>query len=129
MSGQEASMTTPQCHNCSHSAEIALLKQQTEQFIELLREIKNDIAFVRREVTAIKTLETEHNHHKEDLKRAFDRLEKLETAHAALQTLVTTFTSRVEGMARMAWIMWTVIGSGVGYIVVKLLTLSFGAHP
>jgi len=103
---------------CPFSEKIALLEQQDKVITDIMARIEKKIDDLSESVSTIKLLEKDYAHNKEGLDRAHHRIDDL----LVTVSLLTQYKDKADGMARMAWLLWT----GLGAAVVSLLVKVFG---
>jgi hypothetical protein len=68
------------------------------------------------QINKVAILEEKHTYQSAALARAFDQLKNLETELKMLQD----FKNKTEGMARMAWLVWSAMGLSLAAILTKV---------
>lgn len=117
---------------CKQEAKIAMLEQRDAMIIDLLGKLEQKTDLILMQITKVAVLEVNHDHQSEALARAFNRIESLERAVSdsakesarqieSLGTETRKFMNQMEGMAKGARILWTIMGSGLGIMMVKTL--------
>lgn len=106
-----------ECSTCQNEQRLAALEKSDGRFLTELQNLDNKLDVVLSKLSRIEVLENSHNHHAAALDRAFQKLTDLETQ----QNSFALFKSKTEGMASMAWIIWTVIGGGLAMLAIKVL--------
>ena len=109
----------PNDRACPHTSTIVNSQTQMAVIIDRLGEIKEDLKSLKIGVSHIATLEQNAATHKEALGRAFDEIkavaEKVEEHAGIIQ--------QFEGMKKLAMVLWTVLASGVGVVLLKVFSL------
>ena len=116
--------TLPAKGFCQHADVITQLMQSELSQKEWRKEIKEDLKEIKESVQNIQTLKVQHEHHKEAVVRAFDRIDKLEKHKIEVEA----FINQVQGMKLFAWAVWTVLASGLGLVVLKVFSVT-GSLP
>jgi hypothetical protein len=93
--------------------------------MDALTELKGKTDLILMQVTKVAVLEANHAHHNEAIGRAFARLEALEKAHKDFTDNTLAFTNQIKGMAKMAYWVWGLMGTGLGAMFIKIM---FGGH-
>jgi hypothetical protein len=120
---------------CKQEAKIAMLEQRDGMILDLLGKLEQKTDLILMQITKVAVLEVNHDHQSEALARAFTRIEHLERATAdaakessrqieALSTETRKFMNQMEGMARGAKILWTLMGGGLGLMFLKIVFAS-----
>lgn len=104
--------------NCYHAASIAMLQQRDADIMHEIQEIKADIKTILAALETTRLLQQDFLYHKESISRLFNRIELIEKK----QMDIDAKFQRFEGMKNFAVILWTVLSSGIGILVLK----SFG---
>lgn len=119
-------MSTPDCRtDCKHEGKIAMLEQRDQMIMDALTELKGKTDLILMQVTKVAVLEANHSHHAEALGRAFTRIEVLENSIKTVSEETKAFMHTMQGMARMAYWVWGLMGTGLGTMLIKVM---FGGH-
>lgn len=111
----------PDFCECKHEGKIAMLEQRDAMIMDALSELKGKTDLILLQVTKVAVLEVNHGHQSEALGRAYSRIEKLEEGAADLATETREFMNTMNGMARMAKWMWSLMGGSLGLMMLKML--------
>ena len=123
------------CEN--HERRLIGVEHVTTEIQKSIGSMVDKLDKILEKVNRIDILEEKHSTQQADITRAHRKIEMLETAH---NVEIDTVAKRVEdlavesrkfmnetnGMARMAWIVWTMMGSGLVVMLVKVLFFSIG---
>jgi hypothetical protein len=99
---------------------IDVLEKRDETIFAALKKMEDKfdskLDLILFQINKIAVLEANHNNHAQGMQRAFSKIESLESADRELEA----FRNKTEGMAKMAWILWGAIGSGVLALLVEV---------
>lgn len=101
---------------CSHADTISALVNKDEHLSSWREELRTDVKDIKKTVEGLEVLKIEHGHTRESLTRAFNRIEVLEEHKGNMEK----FIAKVEGMTSLAWVLWTILTSGVGIALFKI---------
>ena len=101
---------------CSHADTISALVNKDQHLSSWREELRTDVKDIKKAVEGLEVLKIEHGHTRESLTRAFDRIEILEAHKSSIEK----FVARIEGMTSLAWVLWTILTSGVGIALFKI---------
>lgn len=112
---------------CKHEREIANLEQRDIEFKESLDRLEKKFDLMMAKVDQVSILSAGHDIHKETIARLFVKLEGIE-AHIQAKHDSTwsriieleNFKHKIEGMATMAWVIWSAMGISLAAIVAKV---------
>lgn len=102
--------------DCMNEGRIMKMELQTAGMLEAMQKIEGKIDIVLQQVNKISILEMNHTQHTEAFNRAFKRIEELEDDSKKTEK----FISHTQGMAKMAWIIWSAMGISVVTLIVKI---------
>jgi len=109
-------MTEP----CSQSYRLENLEKRDETVFNALKKMEDKfdskLDLILFQINKIAVLEANHNNHATSLDRAIAKIESLEHADKEM----SAFRHKTEGMAKMAWLLWGAIGSGVLALLVEV---------
>lgn len=109
-------MTEP----CPHEMRITSLERRQDDFNDYLKKLEDKLDakldLILMQLSKVAILEEKHNYQSTALERAFSKITVLE---ASLESL-KEFKNKTEGMARMAWLIWTAMGLSLGAILTKV---------
>lgn len=109
-------MTMP----CDQTYRITALEQRDEvmlkEFKEVSQKFDGKLDTILFQLGKIAVLEVNHQNHSSSMERAFSKLGELEKECSELRG----FKSHTEGMAKMAWLLWGSLGTGVVTLLVKV---------
>ncbi len=109
--------------DCIHETRISNLEAQDSTIKESLNKFENKLDLILLQISKVAVLEANHGHQNEAIGRAFERIESVEKTLAD----VNRFVHRTEGMAKMAYILWGALGSGLVMLAIKVMFF-MGSH-
>lgn len=110
------------CFNqCPHLGRIAKLETQYDHVTPLINKLDGKLDQVILSLGRVEVLESKHNNHAESLARAFDRIGLIERQSLDTARALADLLSQIKGMTRMGIILWTAMGSAVGFILTRVL--------
>ena len=123
------------CEN--HERRLIGVEHTSESIKVMMESVNIKLDKILEKVNRIDILEEKHSTQQADITRAHRKIELLETAHNVeidtmskrvdeLSVESRKFMNETNGMARMAWIVWTMMGSGLVVMLVKVLFFSIG---
>ena len=101
---------------CSHADTISALVNKDQHLSSWREELRTDVKDIKKAVEGMEVLKIEHGHTRESLTRAFNRIELLEVHKSNMEK----FIAKIEGMTSLAWVLWTILTSGVGIALFKI---------
>lgn len=105
---------------CSSIHRIEALEKREEVIFSALKKMEDKfdskLDLILFQINKIAVLEANHNNHQQSIQRAFAKIETAEDQVRALEM----FRSKTEGMAKIAWLLWSTIGVGVVLILIKV---------
>lgn len=104
---------------CPHTGTLAQLQTNIGGMLECLKDLRDDMKDVKKSVSTITILEQGQNFHKEALERAFRKIESIDEAVENHEKTLQQF----EGMKKLAIVLWTVLASGLGVVLMKVFQL------
>lgn len=115
----------------NHEKRLALLEQSYQQIPRSMDSINAKMDMILVQITKVAILEEKNRAQQMDITHAHDKLTRLEQKHDVLKTEVMQFINEARGMARMAWVVWTLLGTTVVALLIKMLffAASNGMHP
>lgn len=87
-----------------------------EKFDSFLSEIRLELREIKSNTEVFQRLSIDHAYNKDSISRSFSRIEKLEEKQAQYDAMI----NKMEGAKTLAWTVWTVLGSGVGLLILKV---------
>lgn len=106
-------------HRCQQVNRIETLEKRDESIIKTLELMENrfdaKLDLILSQISKIAVLEVNHQNASSAINRAFTKMEELEK----LTRDLAAFRDRTEGMAKMAWLLWGVMGTGLGFLILK----------
>lgn len=115
----------------NHEKRLSLLEQSFQQIPRSMDSVNAKMDMILAQITKVAILEEKHRSQQLDIAHAHDKLARLEQKHDGLQKEVMQFINEARGMARMAWVVWTLLGTTVVALLVKMLffAASTGMKP
>jgi len=108
-------------HRCQQVNRIESLEKRDDAIIKTLELMENrfdaKLDLILSQISKIAVLEVNHQNASSAINRAFTKMEELEK----LTRDLAAFRDRTEGMAKMAWLLWGVMGTGLGFLIVKAI--------
>ncbi len=106
---------------CQQTHRIESLEKRDEALIESLKTLENrfdaKLDLILSQISKIAVLEVNHQNATSAINRAFSKLEEVEKTTREL----VTFRDHTEGMAKMAWLLWGLMGTGLGFLIIKAI--------
>ena len=110
-------MTEP----CSFIHRIENLEKRDDDMVSMLGKMESKfdskLDMIILQINKVAVLEASHQAHSSAMDRCFKALEKLTVKLDEFDA----FRNRTEGMATMAWLVWGMMGSGIGFLMFKVL--------
>ena len=110
---------------CQFTHRIENLEKRDDDMVALLGKIESKfdakLDTIIFQINKVAVLEASHQAHSTAMERCFKALEKI----AAKQDDFDAFRNRTEGMAKMAWVLWGAMGTGLGFLLLKAM---LGSH-
>jgi hypothetical protein len=103
-------------HPCPHAGAINRLIAREEDSADWRQELKSDIRDIKEAMLEIRDIKADQVHAKMAIERAFLAINALDKHKTEMQM----FISKVDGMTKMAWALWTILASGLGVALFKL---------
>lgn len=107
---------------CNQDTRISTMERRYESLLESIKKMEDKfdgkLDLILFQVNKVAVLEEKHTSQSQALGRAF---QKIETLEGHIDDL-SSFKNRAEGMARMAFVLWSALGISVGAIAVKVLS-------
>ena len=104
----------------SSEARMAAIENRHEKLMESIKKMEDKfdakLDMIIFQINKIAVLEEKHTYQSQALARAFDKLAVLSDEVESL----TKFRSHIEGMAKMAWVIWSAMGLSLAAILTKL---------
>ena len=112
---------------CLNDTLITGLTHDRDSMKRTLEGVSTKLDLILAQITKVAILEERHTNSTVDINRAHAYIAALEKEVKVINTEVKDFISQAKGMGRMAWIVWTLLTSGMAIMLVKLLF--FFPHP
>ena len=116
-------MTEP----CTFVHRIENLEKRDDDMVSLLGKIESKfdskLDMIIFQINKVAVLEASHQAHSSAMERCFATMEKISSRLDAMDA----FRNRTEGMAKMAWVLWGAMGTGVGFLLLKAM-FAGGSH-
>lgn len=104
-----------------HLHRIASIEARHDQLLAKLQAIEDKfdtkLDMILMQITKIAVLEVNLGNNTAAMNRAFNAINDLDSRVSALEQ----FKARIEGMTRLAWILWGTVGASVAGLVFKTL--------
>lgn len=97
---------------CPHSQTIGVTQMHMTVILDTLKDIKQD-------VRDLKIIAPKLDTHNDAIERAFAEIKKLDEKLEQHDNILNQF----EGMKKLAMMLWTVLASGLGVVILKVFTL------
>ena len=118
---------------CNQEGRLSTLEHQSESLAKTLEKFELKLDMILNQINKVAVLETSHQHHDQAIGRVFVKLAEVELEAATHfkeidKTLhaVEEFINTTRGMAKMANILWAVLGSSVLGIIIKMAFFANG---
>lgn len=92
------------------------LNHLEEKFDSFLSEIRLELREIKSNTEVFQRLSIDHAYNKDSISRAFSRIEKLEVKQEEYNAMINQW----KGARTLAWTVWTILGSGVGLLILKV---------
>lgn len=92
------------------------LEHLETRFGSFMDELRVELKEIKANTQIVNTVVNDQTYYKDSLHRAFDRIEKLEAKHDDYDAMV----HRWEGARSLAWVVWTIMASGIGLLIFKV---------
>ena len=106
---------------CVSGQRIDALEKRDDKIFDMLGAMENrfdgKLDLILMQINKIGVLEANHTNHAASMSRVFEKISEIEK----LVALQSKFQHTIEGMARMAWIIWTGMGITIIGIVAKMV--------
>ena len=107
---------------CSHEQRLISIERRHESLLESIKKMEDKfdakLDMIIFQINKVAVLEEKHTYQSQALGRAFEKLGNIEMSVDTLKS----FKDKTEGMARMAYLLWTAMGVSLGALAVKVLT-------
>jgi len=107
---------------CHYEHRLEQIERRYESLLESLKKMEDKfdtkLDMILFQINKVAILEEKHTYQSQALGRAFEKIGLIETSVDNLKS----FKDKTEGMARMAYLLWTAMGVSVGALAVKVLT-------
>lgn len=106
---------------CNHLPRIEALEKREAILFEALKKMEDKfdskLDLILFQISKIAVLEANHQNQQSSIQRAFSKLDDLEEA----SRIQEAFRNKTEGMAKMAWVLWTMLGVSVAGLIAKVM--------
>lgn len=99
------------------ASKLSLLEQREADSRSMMVSMNGKLDLIVASLARVQLLEEKHANQNEAVARAF---KKLEAQEVVLDTLLA-FKNKIEGMATMAWLLWTGMGAAMVAMLVKIM--------
>ena len=106
--------------DCKHEGTIAGLIHDRDDLKKSMEAVSTKLDLILAQITKVAILEERHNGSTQDINRAHLYIANLEKEVKSLSQEVREFISESKGMAKMAWIVWTLLSGGLGLMLAKI---------
>ena len=110
--------------SCPHEGRIYSLEQQDAMIRESLSKFESKLDQILGYINKIAVLENNHNHHADEITRAFRRIEKLEQEVEMLSRETRAFINKVDGVVSLSRWLWVGMGGTILAMLFKILLFS-----
>ena len=109
-------MTEP----CSSEKRLETIERRYDNLSDVIKKMEDKfdakLDMILYQINKVAILEEKHTYQSAALTRAFDHLKDLDTEVKILQD----FKNKTEGMAKMAWLLWSAMGLSLAAIITKV---------
>jgi multidrug resistance efflux pump len=102
---------------CTEDGRITRLESQVTAVGKTLDRLDSKMDQVLTAINRVEVLETKHANSNEALSRAFTKIEVVERDHSETRSELHENLNKLRGMKYLAWVLWTVMASAVGALV------------
>ena len=106
--------------SCPHEARLTTLERRHDTVLESFKKMEDKfdakLDMILYQINKVSVLEEKHSYQSAALERAFSRIQTLDEAIDKL----SSFRDHAEGMAKMAWILWSAMGLSLAAVIAKL---------
>jgi len=106
---------------CKHEGLLAGLAHDRDSMKQTLEAVSTKLDLILAQITKVAILEERHTNSAADINRAHLYIANLEKDVKAMNEEVKDFMSQAKGMGRMAWAVWSLLASGLGVMLIKIL--------
>ena len=106
---------------CKHEGLLAGLQHDRDSMKGTLEAVSTKLDLILAQITKVAILEERHTNSAADINRAHLYIANLEKDVKEMSTEVKDFMSQAKGMGRMAWAVWSLLASGLGVMLIKIL--------
>lgn len=122
-------MTAP----CDQLTRIVQLEEKDKTLQDTMTRIEVKLDMVVLQISKIAVLEEKHSTHAATIDRIFARMSTLEKScesslkdlareHTSLKENTEKFINHTNGLAKGAFLLWTLMGTGLGFLLLKGVT-------
>jgi hypothetical protein len=104
-------------NGCANEQRLTQLEKNDEALTATLNKMDEKLDAMLSKLNRIEVLENSHHYQTEAVSRAHKRIDELETR----QKVCEAFKNKAEGMATVAWAIWTMLGASVFMLFIKIL--------
>ena len=91
------------------------LEHLENRFDGFLGELRLELKEIKSNTQIVNTVVNDQTYYKDSLSRAFHRIETLEEKNEGFVAIINKW----DGARRLAWILWTIMGSSVALLLLK----------
>lgn len=106
---------------CQFTHRIENLEKRDDDMITLLGKIEakfdSKLDMIIFQINKVAVLEASHQAHSSAMERCFKMMEKI----GERMDYIDAFKNKTEGMAKMAWVLWGAMGTGLGFLLLKAM--------
>jgi len=106
--------------DCNKEAILAGLAHDRDDLKRAMVGVNDKLDLILAQLTKVALLEERHSNSTADINRAHAYISNLEGEVKSLSDEVRAFINESKGMAKMAWIVWTLLSGGMGMMLAKL---------
>ena len=104
-----------------HEKRLSTLEQSHANVDKSMTNVIQKLDLIITQINKVAILEERNSTQQTDINRAHQKIHKLEEKHEVFSKEVNEFINLVRGMARMSWVLWSVLGATVCMLLVKVL--------
>lgn len=112
--------------DCKHEGVIQTLLHSRDAAQKTLEGVSTKLDLILAQITRVAILEEKHSNSAADITRAHDKIAVVEQELETLSREVRDYMAYSRGVTRTAWAIWTLMGSGLGAMLLKILFFSNG---
>lgn len=92
------------------------LEHLETRFGSFMDELRVELKEIKSNTQIVNQVVNDQTYYKDSLSRAFSRIEKIEDKHDEYDAII----HRWEGARALAWVVWTIMASGLGLLMFKV---------